>query len=110
MAEPAREAIASRDSELWLSPVSVWEVVVLAEKNRLRLAHGAGEWIERALRELPTREAALTFEVAQETRRVRLPHADAADRFLAATARVYGLLLVTADHRLLDAPDVPALR
>ncbi|HUP18651.1 MAG TPA: PIN domain-containing protein [Gemmatimonadota bacterium] len=62
-----------------------------------------GEWVRDALASSSMREAALNHEVALEGRRVRLPHPDPADRFLAATARVYELTLVTADRRLLDA-------
>jgi PIN domain nuclease of toxin-antitoxin system len=40
---------------------------------------------------------------------VRLPHQDPVDRFLAATAIVYELTLVTADERLLRARGVPLL-
>jgi PIN domain nuclease of toxin-antitoxin system len=40
--------------------------------------------------------------VALETRGISLPHQDPADRFLAATAAVYDLTLLTADDRLLD--------
>ena len=43
----------------------------------------------------------MTHEVALETERVVLPHYDPADRFLAATAKAYGLTLVTADENLL---------
>jgi PIN domain nuclease of toxin-antitoxin system len=39
--------------------------------------------------------------VALRSRRVRVEHEDPADRFLAATAEVYELTLVTADERLL---------
>ena len=39
------------------------------------------------------REAQVTYQVAQETARVQLPHRDPADRFLVATARVFGLTL-----------------
>jgi hypothetical protein len=46
-------------------------------------------------------EAALTRDVALRSRRVRIEHEDPADRFLAATAEVYELTLVTADERLL---------
>jgi PIN domain nuclease of toxin-antitoxin system len=38
-----------------------------------------------------------------------LPHADPADRFLAATAKVLGLTLVTADHNLLDLTGIATL-
>jgi PIN domain nuclease of toxin-antitoxin system len=47
----------------------------------------------------------LDHEVAIQSRHLRLAHEDPADRFLAATARVHELTLVTADHRLLRRPD-----
>jgi PIN domain nuclease of toxin-antitoxin system len=50
------------------------------------------------------------MEVAVESRAIRLPHQDPADRFLAATARVHDLALVTADARLLECPDIQTSR
>ena len=44
------------------------------------------------------------------SRAVDLPHQDPADRFLAATAKVMDLTLVTADARLAEASDVSVLR
>jgi PIN domain nuclease of toxin-antitoxin system len=38
-----------------------------------------------------------------------LPHRDPVDRFLAATARTYGLTLVTADENLLSGSGYPVL-
>jgi len=38
-----------------------------------------------------------------------LPHPDPADRFLAATAQVLGLTLVTADERLLGLGEIKTL-
>jgi PIN domain nuclease of toxin-antitoxin system len=55
------------------------------------------------------REAQITYQVAQETARVQLPHRDPADRFLVATARVFDLTLATADEQLLKARQVPVL-
>ena len=49
------------------------------------------------------REAPLTWEIAAESRLLNLEHENPTDRFLAATARVCGLTLVTADQRLLRA-------
>ncbi len=101
--------LASADNDLWLSPVSVWETLVLAEKGRLVLDKAPALWVAEALRAAPVREAALTHEVAVESRLVDVPHQDPADRFLAATARVYGLTLVTADTRLLGLRRFSAL-
>ena len=39
------------------------------------------------------------------SRQLAMPHQDPADRFLAATARVLDLTLVTADTRLLDSTE-----
>jgi PIN domain nuclease of toxin-antitoxin system len=47
------------------------------------------------------RDAPLGREVALRSRSIVVAHEDPADRFLAATADVYDLTLVTADERLL---------
>ncbi len=104
--EPARlsrrvaRELGNPENELWLSPVSVWEVLVLAGKGRIVLDGGAGAWVGKALAAAPLREAPFTHDVALATSGIRLPHRDPADRFLAATAHVYGLTLVTADRNL----------
>jgi len=87
-----------------LSPISFWEVLLLAEKGRIALSPSPQTWLREAARSV--REVPLTFEVAAASRRLRLSHEDPADRFIAATAKVFGLRLVTADARLLRCPDV----
>jgi PIN domain nuclease of toxin-antitoxin system len=52
---------------------------------------------------LPFQEAMLNHEVAMQSRTILLPHQDPADRFIAASAIVYGLTLVTADRNLIEA-------
>ena len=105
--EPARlsrrvkRALENPANELWLSPISVWETLVLSEKGRLRLQPDGRTWISTALSATVLRDAALTHEVAVATGNINLPHVDPADRFLAATAQVYGLTLVTSDENLL---------
>jgi PIN domain nuclease of toxin-antitoxin system len=96
-------------NELWLSPISLWEVLTLCQKERLTLLPNPQAWIANALDAAPMREAPVTFQVAQETARVQLPHRDPADRFLVATARVFDLTLVTADAQLLKARQVAVL-
>ncbi len=58
-------------------------------------------WIATALAAAPMHEAPLNNEVALTSRAVKVEHDDPADRFLAATAAVYDLVLATADSRLL---------
>jgi PIN domain nuclease of toxin-antitoxin system len=102
-------ALSSPENELWLSPIALWEVLVLAGKGRVQLRPDPFRFIEEALHQSPMREAPLTHAVAVESRRVRLPHRDPADRFIVATARVYDLTLATADRVLLRARPVPTL-
>lgn len=104
-----RRRLDSKDTELWLSPVSVWETLLLADKGRLRLDPSPAAWVEERLSASPMREAVLDRRVAFASRRVDLAHDDPADRFLAATAVVYDLTLVTADARLLASPSLRVL-
>jgi PIN domain nuclease of toxin-antitoxin system len=53
-------------------------------------------------------EALATHEVA-ETAELLQMHRDPADRFIAATAQVLGLTLVTADERLLGIGNIQTL-
>ena len=97
----ARELRSSKN-ELWLSPISVWETQLLIEAKRIRIVKtDATHWVAQALRQMPLNEAQLTHAVAIESRQVLLPHHDPADRFLAATAKVYDLVLATVDERIL---------
>lgn len=105
----ARAALEDAANRLYLSPVSVWEALLLLERGRIELRVEPRVWISRALEQVPMFEAPLTFGVALETAPVRLSHRDPADRLLAATARGLDLTLVTADQRLLSCADVRTL-
>lgn len=97
----ARALLVAEETERWISPVSAWEVHLLAERGRIELTSAPDAWIAAAVAQASLREAALTVAVAVASRRLRLGHDDPADRFIAATAQVYGLRLLTADRRLL---------
>ncbi len=103
------DVLEAADSELWLSPISVWETAMLAEKGRIILNQPTAHWLCTALKQAPINEAQVTFEVAAAVGGIVLPHRDPADRFLLATAEVYELTLITADRRLLDQKAIPTL-
>jgi len=103
-------AIADSGTELWLSPISVWEVIALHRKGRLLPEVDLAGWIARAMRALSVKEAPVTHEVAQEIGRLELSHRDPADHFLVATAKVFDLTLATADERLLKVKGISILR
>ena len=90
-------------NQLWLSPISIWEFLLLTERGRVRVRGGTppAEWVERRCRARPcTMRHSPGGGRAQP---VGAPGSQGfADRFLAATGKtVYELTLVTADDRLL---------
>jgi len=102
-----QQELTDHDNDLWLSPVSTWEILLLHAKGRIYLHGNARDWITRATADL--REAPLTHDIVVAAQELRLPHQDPADRFLAATAEVLGLTLVTADQRLLGLGTIATL-
>jgi PIN domain nuclease of toxin-antitoxin system len=105
-----KSALTKAENELWVSPISVWELLVLAERGRIKLDDEPRRWVGEAINRTPAAEAVLTFEVAIRSREIVGAHADPADRFLVATALVYDLTLVTADDALIDAKLCPVMR
>lgn len=102
-----RNELRNPENELWLSPISAWEALTLQEKGRVKLPEDVDGWLTRAI--APFREAPLTHQIAAGVRRLSLPQRDPADRFLAATALVLDLTLVTADAKLLGLGEIATL-
>jgi PIN domain nuclease of toxin-antitoxin system len=101
MSAGAEAAIADRQSELFLSPISTWETLVLARKGRLALTPSPSEWVLDALRRSAAAAAPLTHGIALRSEALEdLASEDPADRFLVATALELGLTLVTANRAM----------
>lgn len=100
LSQTLRGAIANKNNELWLSPISVWETLILAEKGRIVLKPDPPIWIQNSLQQLDTKEASLSNDIAILSRQLQLEHQDPADRFIAATAIHLRLTLATVDQQL----------
>ena len=110
LARRVDRAINDSRNELWVSPVSTWEISLLYDSGRLKLTGGPNAWVvQEAMTRAPFREASLTHEIALATRSARLPHRDPADRFIVATALVHGITLVTADRQLSRSDQIKVL-
>lgn len=103
------DALEDPSNELWLSPITIWEVIILAEKGRIILKSDPKTWLRTVMNRIPFREALINHEAAIHSRLVDLPHQDLADRFLAATAILYDLRLVTADQRLMGCKELAVM-
>lgn len=109
LSRPVKRALGAADAQLWLSPISIWETLLLAERRRIDLDRPGDAWVAEALARAPMKEAPVTIEIARMTRTLSLAHEDPADRLIAATAQVLELTLVTADERLLACRELKVL-
>jgi PIN domain nuclease of toxin-antitoxin system len=107
LSKPAKKAIdgAVISRSIHVSCISSWEIAMLVERGRLRLAVDVRDWLYRCealpfLAFVPVSNA-----IAVESVRLPdFPHADPADRIIAATALSLGAALVTKDDKLRSYP------
>lgn len=103
--EPAASALpagSAAGTRSFISPITAWEVGVLAARNRLALALDPLVWFERACAFSGVSLAKMPPAVLiASTRLPGAPPRDPADRILIATARTFGYALVTRDQEIL---------
>ena len=102
VAAGARIEETRRTDRVGVSAMTPWEIALLVEKGRLRLAMEAAAWMETVLGAHGI--DLLPIEPAIALDSVRLPGgfpADPADRLIVATARHWGVPLITADQTIL---------
>ena len=93
---------AALHAPLGVSVISAWEVALSASKGRIGFGMPVQDWVQSALGRPGFMVMDLTPGIAVES--CNLPgtfHADPADRFLVATARIRNAVLVTRDKRIL---------
>jgi PIN domain nuclease of toxin-antitoxin system len=101
----ARNAIAAAltaDEAIFVSPITAWEIGLLAARSRISLRMSPEKWFDRLLGAPGVRLADIPPSVLIASS--YLPGdtpADPADRIIVATAREYDLRIVTRDRRLL---------
>lgn len=110
LAGAVAEALENSENELWLSPISIWELILLTRKKRVVLDLPVEKWVEKAMALAPVREAPLNAEVVLTTMHVHLTHGDPADALIVATAKAFELTLVTFDRRLRRTKEIQILR
>lgn len=102
-------ALTADDARLWLSPLSVWEALLLIERKRIIVEATPEHWVREALTRAPVEEAPVTNEIAFASRALKTRHRDPVDRFLAATAEMFDFTLVTADVSLVRLKSIRTL-
>ena len=102
VAAGARIEETRRTDRVGVSAMTPWEIAILVEKGRLRLAMEAAAWMETVLGAHGI--DLLPIEPAIALDSVRLPggfRAGSVDRLIVATARHWGVPLLTADQTIL---------
>ena len=101
-ASGALEEALAHGGRLFVSPMTAWEIAMLAAKGKIALSLDPEGWFER-FQALPgVALAAMPPAVLiQSCALPGVPPADPADCILAATARTFDYTLVTRDRHLL---------
>jgi PIN domain nuclease of toxin-antitoxin system len=87
----------------YVSPITAWEVGVLARKGRFRSPLSPQRWFETLMSMPGAALAELSPRILMESS--FLPgkfHLDPGDQIIAATAREFGFTVMTRDRALLD--------
>ena len=102
--EPAASALPkAQDGELFISPISAWEIATLAAKGKIALTMSPEVWFERFCDQRGVVLAEMSPSVLIASAALPgAPPSDPADRILLATAREFGYTLVTRDKHLLE--------
>jgi len=93
---------AWQSDELAVSAISFWEVAMLVNKGRIRLASDIHAWRREQLAQ-GMFEIAINGEIGLRAASLADFHADPADRLIVATA-LAGHRLMTSDRRILGWP------
>jgi PIN domain nuclease of toxin-antitoxin system len=91
------------EERILISAISVWELGMLVERERIQLEIDCLDWVEQALSSLNIALIPLTPRIAIGSSRLpEKPHGDPADRILIATAHELNAVLVTHDQKILE--------
>ena len=90
-------------AQLWVSPITVWELGNLATRGRMGLVQPILPWFDLMLSRARLKQTILDARILAAS--TNLPggiHGDPADRIIVATARTLTLRIVTRDAKILD--------
>ncbi len=96
LSKRARAALEDAQNDVFVSPVSVWEIAVKRALGKLR----APDNLEAGIKDQGFIPLSLTFFHAEQAGALPPHHGDPFDRMLVAQAQAEGLILVTRDARI----------
>lgn len=100
----AKEVLEDRRQEIFLSPVTSWEIVIKVARGNLILARSASETLSLAFAKFELRPLPVTHPHSLAVGELPPVHNDPFDRMLIAQAKSEGMVLMTADAALEKYP------
>lgn len=107
-AQAIKQALAK--SEVIISSITIWEISMLIEKNRLSLSMDIESWTKEVSEIKGVRFVPVDNEIGIKS--TKLPgefHKDPADRIIVATARKLAVPLATVDEKIIQYPHVQTI-
>ena len=98
--DQTKEILFSRESSIWVSAVSIWEIALKVSLGKLSLQRSIEEFLEQAAGRIHFQHLPMTAMHAVAVSRLPFHHKDPFDRMLIAQVRLEGLTLITADETL----------
>jgi PIN domain nuclease of toxin-antitoxin system len=107
----ALDATSEAGGDTYVSPISAWEIGLLAARERLKFLITPQRWFQRVLDAPHVRLADMSPEILIASSFLPGdPPRDPADRIIAATARDYGCTVLTRDRELVRYAEQGHLR
>jgi PIN domain nuclease of toxin-antitoxin system len=104
LSETATSLLADPDTRVFVSVVSVWELVIKTGTGKLTLSEPIADWWLKNTRENDIEVLDITAEHVLAVNPLPLYHRDPFDRLLIAQAITHDLRIVTADAAFADYP------
>ncbi len=102
--------LENRQEPVAISAITLWEIAMLAARGRIQVSEPLELWLEEVQDHPLIEVLPLTARIAAESTRLGSDfHNDPADQMIVASARVYGVPLMTADERIRKWGKVPVL-
>lgn len=97
LSAPARTALDDELNRLFLSDVTVWEIVLKHQAGRLPMPEIPRTWIPKQSAFFDLRRQPIDFESLFRSGELSANHRDPFDRLLCAQAMTHGLTVLTPD-------------
>jgi PIN domain nuclease of toxin-antitoxin system len=104
LSERARNILESGHNELFVSVVSLWEILVKVQIGKLPLPRPAGRYLQQQLAAAAMQVLPVAFSHVLQLEQLPLHHRDPFDRLLVAQSIDEDLPILTADPALKSYP------